>query len=332
VLYGKLRPYLNKVALPDFAGRCTTEVIPLLPKPELDKTYLCWLLRRTDTVAVAMRDVTGSRMPRADMSAILKHEIPLPPLPEQRRIAAILKEQMAAVDKARAAAEARLEAVKALPAAFLRHVFPLPGQPLPEGWKWTKLGTLIADTRNGFGRRPQPGEDGPVVLRLADVSKGVIDLSNPRRGLLSDKEFETYSLHAGDLLFVRVNGSADIVGRSIMVEPDHHKLVFNDHLIRVRLSKNLLPNFLRVYCDAPIARQHFVDSASTSAGQLTINRASLDSLPLPLPPLPEQRRVVAMLKGKLVSAEKARAAAEPELAAINALPAALLRRAFNGGL
>ena len=123
VLYGKLRPYLNKVALPDFSGRCTTEIIPLLPRSGLDKEYLCWLLRRTDTVAVAMRDVTGSRMPRADMSAILNPEIPLPPLPEQRRIAAILKEQMAAVDKARAAAEAELAAINALPAALLRRAF-----------------------------------------------------------------------------------------------------------------------------------------------------------------------------------------------------------------
>jgi type I restriction enzyme S subunit len=97
VLYGKLRPYLNKVALPDFSGRCTTELIPLLPTSDLAREYLAFLLRRDDTVETAMRGKTGSRMPRANMNALLKMEILLPPLEEQRRIAARLCEQLSTV-------------------------------------------------------------------------------------------------------------------------------------------------------------------------------------------------------------------------------------------
>ena len=70
VLYGKLRPYLNKVALPDFSGRCTTELIPLLPTNELARDYLAFVLRRNETVAITMRGKTGSRMPRADMDTL----------------------------------------------------------------------------------------------------------------------------------------------------------------------------------------------------------------------------------------------------------------------
>ncbi len=68
ILYGKLRPYLNKVALPDFAGRCTTELIPLLPQGT-DREFLAWILRRQETVETAMHEKTGSRMPRTDISA-----------------------------------------------------------------------------------------------------------------------------------------------------------------------------------------------------------------------------------------------------------------------
>ena len=192
--------------------------------------------------------------------------------------------------------------------------------------------SCVVETRNGFGRRPQPGEKGVIVLRLADVSKGYIDLSSPRQGQLTRDEIATYGLQTGDLLFVRVNGSSDFVGRAALVGPQHPDLVFNDHLIRVRLSAEVLPDFLRIYSDSPVARRHFVESASTSAGQLTINRDTLNMLPLPLPPLAEQRRLAARLRGQMDAAEKARAAAEAELAAINALPAALLRRAFNGEL
>ena len=61
VLYGKLRPYLNKVATPDFAGKCSTELIPLLPREGVDRDYLAHLLRRRETVDFVMAAVTGSR-------------------------------------------------------------------------------------------------------------------------------------------------------------------------------------------------------------------------------------------------------------------------------
>lgn len=123
VLFGKLRPYLNKVALPNHAGRCTTELIPLLPGRLMTREFLAWVLRRPETVHAAMKDKTGSRMPRADMRELMRLEVPLPPLAEQKRIAAILKEQLAAVDRARADAETQLESIKALPAALLRRAF-----------------------------------------------------------------------------------------------------------------------------------------------------------------------------------------------------------------
>ncbi len=123
VLYGKLRPYLNKVALPNFEGRCTTELIPLLPTDLIDRDFFAWLLRCEEIVNAAMQGKTGSRMPRADMDELLKFLIPLPPLQEQQRIAARLREQMQAVDEARQAAEAQLKAINQLPAALLRQAF-----------------------------------------------------------------------------------------------------------------------------------------------------------------------------------------------------------------
>lgn len=120
VLYGKLRPYLNKVALPEFEGRCTTEIVPLLPNDGVDRPFLGWMLRRREIVAEAMFGKTGSRMPRASLSELFSLTVSVPPFFEQKRIAAILNERMAAIDKARAAAEAQLEATKALQFALVR--------------------------------------------------------------------------------------------------------------------------------------------------------------------------------------------------------------------
>ena len=58
VLYAKLRPYLNKVATPEFAGRCSTELVPLLARSGVDREYLAHLLRRKETVSFVMSSVT----------------------------------------------------------------------------------------------------------------------------------------------------------------------------------------------------------------------------------------------------------------------------------
>ncbi|MCY4341339.1 MAG: restriction endonuclease subunit S [Gammaproteobacteria bacterium] len=96
VLYGKLRPYLNKVATPDFDGKCSTELIPFLPRDGVNRDFLAALLRRKETVAYAMKSVTGSRMPRTDMNSLLAMRIPVPPLAAQQQFAKIVETAQAA--------------------------------------------------------------------------------------------------------------------------------------------------------------------------------------------------------------------------------------------
>jgi type I restriction enzyme S subunit len=124
VLYSKLRPYLNKVAMPDFAGRCTTELIPFLPDTAIiTKDYLAWIFRREETVNVAMSGVTGSRMPRANLKELGRMLIPLPPLPEQKRIVEKLNKQLELAEKAKKAALEKLEAINKLRASLLQKAF-----------------------------------------------------------------------------------------------------------------------------------------------------------------------------------------------------------------
>ena len=90
VLYGKLRPYLNKVALPNFQGVCTTEILPILPNPkELDRGYLWLILLSPEFVSWASKSVSGANLPRLDPKDLAEYKIPLPQIAEQKRIAAI---------------------------------------------------------------------------------------------------------------------------------------------------------------------------------------------------------------------------------------------------
>lgn len=76
ILYGKLRPYLNKVAIPEFSGRCSTELVPLLPEKGVSRIYLAYLIRNKSIADKAMSSNKGTRMPRADMNVLLSLMVP----------------------------------------------------------------------------------------------------------------------------------------------------------------------------------------------------------------------------------------------------------------
>lgn len=170
VLYSKLRPYLNKVVLPDGRGLATTELVPMLPDPSrLDRKYLAYYLRSKSFVDWVSSQVAGAKMPRVSMQLFWQHEIPLPPLPEQKRIAAIL-------DKADAIRRKRQQAIQ-LADDFLRAVFlDMFGDPVtnPKGWPTMRVDELCAIVR---GSSPRPQGDprfygGPVPrLMVADLTR-----------------------------------------------------------------------------------------------------------------------------------------------------------------
>lgn len=121
VLYGKLRPYLNKVYLPDKKGRCSTELIPLIPKNDFSRSFIASVLQSEIVVNYAVKHSTGGRMPRADMEKLKKLKVPLPS--NSNTSAAELERKMAELEKARQAAQRQVEAIEALPGAILREVF-----------------------------------------------------------------------------------------------------------------------------------------------------------------------------------------------------------------
>ena len=118
VLYSKLRPYLNKVVVPDEPGIATTELIPLRPHPHLVcREFLAYYLRSSVFLAYASQYVTGAKMPRVILDRFWAHEIALPPLSEQCRIVEILDE---AHRLRRLRAEADAKADRILPALLVR--------------------------------------------------------------------------------------------------------------------------------------------------------------------------------------------------------------------
>jgi len=251
---------------------------------------------------------------------LLNLQIPLPPLAEQRRIAGALREQMAAVEKAREAAQARLEAVKALPVAFLRQVFPQPGQSLPDGWRWVKLGEVCQFVG---GSQPSKGnfryEPALGYVRLVQIQD--FRLSNVAVFIPEQMALRTFEI--SDVMIGRYGPPVFQILRGLSG-------AYNVALMKTVPSEILDKDFLYFLLRWPPIQRDVITQSQRSAGQSGVQKEYLEKYVIPLPPMCQQRNIAAQLNEQMVAVEKARAGAEEELNTINALPAALLRRAFNG--
>ncbi len=204
--------------------------------------------------------------------------------------------------------------------------------PLPAGWRWVRLGEVIESAQAGFacGKRDP---DGIIQLRMNNLdTRGSFVWDNFLRVPREGNKVDQFILSAGDVLFNNTN-STELVGKSALFEGHGEEVVFSNHFTRLRpRAGSLCSAFLARWLLAQWQAGVFAAICNRWIGQSAVKADKLLGLSIPLPPLPEQRRIVAVLNDQLAAADKARAAAEAELQTINALPAALLRRAFSGGL
>ncbi len=334
VLIATTRPNLNAVALvpPELDNEiCSTGFCVLRPRADVCCQYLFAFVQSDEFVEGLSRSVNGATYPAVTDKQVRDQFAPLPPLAEQKRIAAILYEQMAAVERARAAAEAQLDAAKALPAAYLRAVFE---SPEAQNWPVRKLGDM-GEIVSGvtLGRKLNGAETRRVpYLRVANVKDGYLSLSNVYEVDATEGEIAKCRLNAGDLLLTE-GGDPDKLGRGTFWQNQIAECIHQNHIFRVRLNpQEFSSEFVSAQVGSPYGKAYFFAQAKQTTGIATINQRVLGNFPLMTPPLATQQRVAEMLNGQMASADRACKAIEEELDAINKLPAALLRRAFNGEL
>lgn len=322
VLYSKLRPYLNKVVVPDSVGVGTSELIPMRPNPEkLDREFLAFYLRSQEFLDYAVSHTRGANLPRISMQALWSHEIPVPNLSEQQRIVSRIKECMERVDEIRMLqAEASKEA-DSLFEAFVE------AQVEPE-WTWQPIFEITTEVRNGWSWKESPTGQPIHVLRLSSVRNLSLDINEVRTVALESKQCEEFSLKKDDVFMVRGNGSKHLVGRSAMSTDNHPTIVFNDLLIRLRFTPEMLPEFANFMLHSRKVREQIERTAKTAAGIWKINQTGIRSLKLPCPPISAQKEKLAALhEGLAISRQIVQHLSQNDT---KALSAAILRKAFAG--
>jgi type I restriction enzyme S subunit len=285
LLYGKLRPYLAKIARPDFAGICSTDILPVLPGPDLDRGYLAWCLLSPEMIARANSRSSGANLPRLSPNALAEMQIPIPPLPEQRRIAEILDK----ADALRAKRRAAIAQLETLAESVFLDMF---GDPAtnPKGWKIAALQDCVAKIQIGpFGS----------LLHQEDYVCGGIPLVNPKHiqnGVIAAgadesvtpqkfKELDTYHLAPGDV----VMGRRGEMGRCAIVEAASCPLLCGTGSLFLRPDNTCTTSvFLRAMLASKAIKSR-LERLSLGQTLPNLNSRIVERLQIPLPPVTAQR-------------------------------------------
>ena len=329
ILYGRLRPYLNKVLLPNFEGHCSTEIFPIKVNNDLNKKYLFYWLTSDTVVKKVNATCTGTRMPRANMSEVLDFEIPLPPLPTQRRIVKKLDKIFASIEKAKRTTEKNLQNARELFESYLHGVFASPGK----GWEEKKLGE-IADIKGGKrvpkGYRLETTPTNYPYIRVADFNdNGSVDLENIRYINESVfKQINNYTISTNDL-YISIAGT---IGKTGIVPDELGGANLTENACKLIFKDNIYPKYVYYFTKTPdFLVQAGLNTRVAAMPKLALTRLSTISFKIPRS-LPEQKRIVAKLDTLSVKTKKLEAIYKQKLADLDELKKSVLKKAFTGEL
>lgn len=308
-------------------GFGSTEFHVLRPGPDIDAQYLFYMIWNPAFRHHAVRRFTGSAgQQRVPVDAVADFEFPLPPLAEQKRIAAIL-------DKADAIRRRRREATRLTDQLIPSIFYEMFGEwlVLPVS-KMQRLGDPeLAEVVSGVtkGRRfnGQPTTMVPYI-RVANVQDGFLNLSEIKTIEVLPQDVESLRLQRGDILMTE-GGDFDKLGRGAIWNHDIPDCIHQNHVFRVRCShQKLLPEFFANYIRMHIAREYFLRCAKKTSNLASINMTQLRDLPVPTVPIEHQKRFVAdthVIRHMKLEQESSGSKA-------NDLVASLVQRAFRGKL
>ncbi|BDX03466.1 type I restriction modification enzyme protein S [Marinomonas pontica] len=253
-------------------------------------------------------------------------EIPLPPLEEQKRIAAIL-------DKADAIRRKRQQAIK-LADEFLRSVFlDMFGDPVinPKGWEEKALLSLvIGKFQNGaYFPKEEYSDEGVEMVHMADAFYDVIQRGSLKRVLASDTDIAKYGLTYEDLMISRRSLNYEGAAKPSLIPNSDEPLIFESSMIRITPDKSQVDiRYLFQYLSDSLVKDHFIRKFVTGATIKGISQKNLEQVRILVPPMKLQRKFTDIVNKLAVTSIKLKVSEENTVDIFNGLS----QKAFTGKL
>lgn len=303
VLFGKLRPNLEKAAVAPFDGVCSSDIIPIYAESDELSEYLLYLMHSKLIRDRMVSTMEGTNLPRTSWSDLESTLVPIPPAAERARITEVLSTVDRQIQQASETAEVATELKHGLVQDLVFY------GPAHEDTQTVQLGPMTTEiaaswdvstvgdvaTKVQYGSSESLSQDGEYpVFRMNNIENGRMVASPMKYSDLSQDEAEKYHVEKGDILFNRTN-SIDLVGKSGIFDLDGD-YVFASYLIRIRTNEDMNPYFLNYYLNSSIGEGILKSYATRGASQANINATSLKSVKVPLPPRETQDQIVAQIQ------------------------------------
>jgi type I restriction enzyme S subunit len=265
----------------------------------------------------------GGSLLRARPAQVAEIQIPLPPLDEQKRIAAIL-------DAADALRAKRRQSIAQLDALIQSTFLDLFGDPVtnPMGWPMVTIGDLLTSTSYGTSKKAHETDGAYPCLRMNNITyAGGWDFSSLKYVNLESKEIPKYLVHKGQLLFNRTN-SKELVGKTAVYR-GQNPMAYAGYLVRGIVNEVVATaDFISTFLNLPQGKAILMGMCKNIVGMANINAQEFKTIQIPKPPLPLQQKFAAIVE----SIERQKNTQRAHLTELDALFAALQHRAFRGEL
>ncbi|HNP43796.1 MAG TPA: restriction endonuclease subunit S [Panacibacter sp.] len=230
------------------------------------------------------------RISHSSANKILASSNPANPGSDNESAAALLERIKA--EKQQLNAAGKLKKEKPLPPITAEKI---PFQ-LPDGWVWCRLGEII-NLMSGvtLGKTYKEQLTRVPYLRVANVQRGYVDVTNVKELFVPKSEIDKYSLKEGDLVMIE-GGDWDKVGRCAIWNGSIDPCIHQNHIFRLRFYGNIDNKWAELFLNSPVARRYFESCSKQTTNLASINKTQLTNALFPLPPLTEQQRIVVKVQ------------------------------------
>ena len=269
------------------AGANVSRTIAVIhPDERVDPEFLRYFL--LFVTAKRGYETGGTTRASLNISTIREMQVPVPPLEEQRRIVDILEDHLSRLNAAEGLVAKSKASVSNLAQLLLE-------RSVAESGPARRLDDLTTNAGYGTSEKCVQGGAGVPVVRITNLVSGQIDLTDEKRVRDEAADLSRQMLVPGDLLVIRTNGSRDLIGRAAVVQ-EGVDAAFASYLIRFQLDRRLvLPEWVRAVLTAPSSRRLLESLAASSAGQYNLSLSKLGGVPIPVPSLGDQARLLREL-------------------------------------
>ncbi len=257
------------------------------------------------------------------ISEFSKKAIPLPPLPEQKKIVKKIEELFGKIDEAQKLREEASTDASALIPAALYQIFEKGRQ---KGWREQTVNEVTKQVQYGYtASAKQSGNS--RLLRITDIQNSHVNWDSVP--YCDCKDIESYKLREGDIVFARTGAT---VGKSYLITSPPQNAIFASYLIRAVVDKQkCFAEFLYYFFQSPYYWDQIVGQ-KVGGAQPNVNGTKLKKLIFPLPPLPEQKKIVAYLDSLSEKAKKLQVLQQQTAEDMKELKQSILQKAFEGEL